>query len=514
MYLETSLESQLADALDPPSLRYRLDPVAWARERAGLEIWSKQAEIMESVRDNPNTAVKSCHSSGKSFISAVTTCWWLDVHPRGEARVISTAPTSKQVDAILWYEINKLHKRLGMFGRCNIREIYDGKELVALGRKPPDDDQAAFQGLHAKYLLLILDEAYGIPKRLWDEGSSLASNEHGRQLAIGNPDGPGEFMEVCERNKDWNTIHISYRHTPNFTGEPVSDTLKQMLVSDRWVEERKRKWGQSSALFISKCEGDFPGEGDPYAVVQNSWAANCRLLDLAADDPLEGGIDVGGGSDRTVLRMREGPKATEEVEFYDNDPMRSVGKLAHQIDEWGLTSVKIDSTGLGWGVAGRLRELSRKHNPRSKDTVHGSEIIPVNFGQKPPIGFEKKFQNLRAYLWWQVGREMSRLSKWDLTNVDDEVIHELTSPRYEIMDSFGKIKIEPKVDVIKRLGFSPDRAEALLLAFFTTRRVAKSPGMGMYTANGGGSTNGAAGSRFAVAGSGSINPSDRMGDYS
>lgn len=476
--------SRAADLVDPPQLRWRRDPVGWARERAGVELWSKQREILDSLVVNPNTAVKSCHSAGKSFLSALAVCWWIDVHPVGEARVITTAPTSKQVDAILWYEIGRFHRRLGLVGQANLREWYVGRQLVALGRKPPDHQEAAFQGMHARYLLVVFDEAYGIPKSLWDEGSSLASNQYARQLAIGNPDGPGEFMDVCEKDAGWHTIRIGCADTPNFTGEKISPGLAEMLISRRWVDERRGKWGPHSALFQSKCEGEFPSGGNPFAVVQHTWASGCQLRELAEDTPYEGGIDVGGGGDRTVIRERRGPRAGREEEFVDADPMRTVGRLVDKINEWELTCVRVDSTGIGWALAGRLRELSRRHNPNLRATqgevLHDAEVVAVNFGAAAPPGFEKKFLNMRAYLWWQVGRELSRLGSWDLTQVDDDVIHELTAPLHKILDSYGKIKVEPKKDIIKRLGFSPDRAEALLLAFAKTSHTATTPGSQLF----------------------------------
>lgn len=463
-----------ADLIDPPELKWRRDPVAWATERAGLELWSKQREILHSIRDNSNTAVKSCHSAGKSFISAVATCWWIDVHPPGLARVVTTAPTSSQVDAILWFEINRLHAKLGLRGQCNLREWYLGRQLIALGRKPPDHQGAAFQGMHAKYLLVIYDEAYGIPKRLFDEGSSLASNEYARQLAIGNPDGPGVFQDLCTTDPSWNVIQISYRHSPAYTGEKVSKSLAENIISKRWVEERKKAWGEGSALFASKCEGDFPRQGDPYAVVPHDWAAKCKLLELPEDDEdVEAGIDVGGGGDRTVIRERRGMRAGREEQFLDSDPMRTVGRLVEKINEWGVKRVKIDSTGIGWGLGGRLRELSKRHNPTSKDTTHNAEVVLINFGERPSAGNEKKFVNRRAEIYWTIGREMSRLEQWDLSNVDNDVLHELTASRYEIMDSYGKIKIEKKENVIKRLRMSPDRAEALLLAFYSKFKPAR-----------------------------------------
>jgi len=464
----TSRFAVAADLIDPPEARWRKDPVAWLEERAHAEVWSKQREIIQSVRDHHNTAVHSCHEVGKSWIAAATAAWWLDTHPIGEARVVTTAPTQAQVQAILWNEINGFHDRAGLAGRLNLTEWYFVNYLAGLGRKPSEHSPAAFQGLHARYLLVILDEAYGIPKNIWDGASTLAANEHSRILVIGNPDGPGEFEEVCRPDSGWNVIHIGAKDSPNFTGEPVSSFLKDMLIHPWWAAERAKKWGKDSALFQSKVEGKFPTGGDPFAVIRYDWARTCQFTDFPAGEPAEGGIDVGAGGDRTVLRERRGMRAGRELEFIDADPMRSVGELAMAISEWGLTKIKIDSTGIGWGIAGRLRELSSKHNPLGERT-HDAEVVAVNFGAGPTEGKEDKFLNKRAEIWWG-GRERSRpgVEAWDLSAVEDDVIHELCSSKYEVLDSKGKIKIEPKAKQIKRLGFSPDRAEALLLAFLET----------------------------------------------
>jgi hypothetical protein len=465
---QTSRWSVAADLVDQPEVKWRRDPVGWLRDRARAETWSKQREIIESVRDHHNTAVHSCHEVGKSWVAAATAAWWLDTHPVGEARVVTTAPTQAQVEAILWNEINGFHERAGLAGRLNLTEWYFGKYLAGIGRKPSEHNTAAFQGLHARYLLLILDEAYGIPKNIWDGGSTLAANEHSRVLVIGNPDGPGEFQEVCRPDSGWNVIHVGARHTPNFTGEPVSQMLRDMLIHPRWVEERAKKWGRDSALFQSKCEGNFPTGGDPFAVIRYDWARTCQLTEFPPGVPVEAGIDVGAGGDRTVIRERRGLRAGREMEFIDADPIRTAGELNLALSEWRIQKAKVDSTGIGWALVGALREASSRHNPLGP-CVHDAEIVAVNFGAGPSSGLETKYLNKRAEIWW-AGRERSRpgVETWDLSSVDDDVIHELTSSKYEILDNHGKVKIEPKKDIIKRLGFSPDRAEALLLAFLET----------------------------------------------
>lgn len=468
------------DLFDRGGRSYKKDPARWARERASVHLWSKQRDIIESVRDHPQTAVHSCHAIGKSFVAATTVAWWLDVHPVGEAFVVTTAPTDKQVKAVLWREINRLHTRAGLAGRTNLSEWYIGKELVAFGRKPADQDPTAFQGIHARYVLLVLDEACGIPKELWDAGSSIVSNEHSRTLAIGNPDDPvGEFAQNCRPGAGWNIIHVGYHHTPNFTGEPVAEIVKDSLIAPRWVEERKKKWGESSAIFTSKCKGLFPTEGTS-GTIPYAWANACRDLEFpeSAGDLVECGIDVGAGGDRTVIRERRGMRAGREEVFVDADPMRSVGRLVEKINEWGATKVKVDNIGIGWALTGRLRELSSVHNPQGAlvgDTTHSAEVVGVNFGERPTEGREKQYLNKRAEVYWSVGREYSRLRQWDLGAADDDVIAELTASTYEILDSFGKIKIEPKDKIIERLGESPDRAEALLLAFYSPIRMITTP---------------------------------------
>jgi hypothetical protein len=468
--LETRTRAQLfADLADPPERRWKRDPAGWARARAGIELWSKQRGIIESVRDHSKTAVHSCHEIGKSFVAATTVCWWLDVHPPGEAFVVTTAPTGAQVEAILWREINRIHQRAALRGRTNLTEWYIGKELVAYGRKPSDYNPYAFQGLHARYFLVVLDEACGIPKSLWDSASTLAANEHSRTLAIGNPDDPnGEFADNCKLDSGWNVIQVGYRDTPNFTGETVAQPVADSLIHPSWVEDRRRKWGEDSALFQSKCEGLFPTTGSPNQVIPHAWVNACRYLDHPARKPVEAGIDVGQSHDRTVITVRSGTRVTFQYTFINPDPMKTVGELAVVLRDHEVQCVKVDSIGIGWGIYGRLRELSSRNNPTDDHTVHAADVVPINVSLAATPGNEHIYFNRRSEMWW-LGREHSRLQTWDLGGLQpdqlDELLHELTMPEYEIVDSAGKVKVESNEKIIKRLGASPDLATSCLLAF-------------------------------------------------
>jgi hypothetical protein len=183
----------------------------------------------------------------------------LDVHRPGEAFVVTTAPTTAQVEAILWREISKAHCKGNLPGRITLdAKLYLGNELVAYGRKPADYDQAAFQGIHAKYVLIIIDEADGVPKSLF-EADARATNINARVLVIGNPDNPGSHSAtVCKPGSGWVVEHISAFDTPAFTGEQVPEYLLKLLISEEWVEETQEAMGRGFADLPLQGPGQFP----------------------------------------------------------------------------------------------------------------------------------------------------------------------------------------------------------------------------------------------------------------
>lgn len=449
------------DRVEQPPVDYTVDPVLWAENVAGSFLWSKQKEIIESVRDNTRTAVHSCHNVGKTFTAAVTAAWWIDSHPPGEAFVLSTAPTAPQVKSLLWREIGRLHGRANLIGRVNLTEWYipnesGGEELVAFGRTTSKHNEAAMQGIHSKYVLVVLDEASGVATEIWTAAESIASNKHSRILAIGNPDLPhSPLSAACRPESPYNVIHVGIEHAPALTGEAVPADLLDYLISPEWAEARKTEWGEDSALYQAKILGRFPsGQNDPWRVISEVHATECRYIEPAydADAVRVGGLDVGAGGDRTVLVERVNDAVGRIETFVERDPEAASKKLADVIRRWGLSRVNVDTIGVGWGLAGMLRKELK---------AEGIAIEGVSFARKS--NFPKRFVNIRAEAWWH-GRELSRDRKWSLAKLDDNAIAELTMPRF--VEKNGRILVEPKEDVKERLGRSPDIADAVLLAFF------------------------------------------------
>src|SRR5579862_1437606 len=239
------------------------DPSEWALKRAGIHLWSMQKQIAAAVATHPHVAVQSAHGLGKSFLAAVIAAWWIDTHPPLQTLVLSTAPSQDQVHGILWEEIRGLHQMANLRGIVQRTDRWlIGNRIVGMGRKPPDYSQSTFQGFHRPHLLVILDEACGIPEGLWTAVETVATTEGNRILAIGNPDDPNShFRRLCQGTPGWKSFKISCFDSPLFTGEEVPgdpDYFRGKLTDPAWAEARRLEWGEDNPLYISKVLGEFP----------------------------------------------------------------------------------------------------------------------------------------------------------------------------------------------------------------------------------------------------------------
>lgn len=438
-------------AADPGRLwAYAGRPVDFCRDILGDVLWSRQAEIAAAVRDCRRVAVPSCHGAGKSFLAARLAVWWVACHPPGDSFVVTSAPTFAQVRAILWREIGRAHRAGRLPGRVGVAEWRIGQELVGFGRKPADMDMTGFQGIHARRVLVVFDEACGIPKPLWDAAETLVMNDESRLFAIGNPDDPAsEFARVCAPGSGFAVLPIDALDTPNLTGEPVPETLRPLLVGRQWVAEMADRWGEDSPIYQAKIRGRFPDEGSdglfPPRLLEQALAAS-----VSAGEPVELGVDVARfGRDETVIVRRRGGRIDLLHCGRKEDTMATTGRVAAALRETGATVAKIDDAGVGGGVTDRLREL-------------GLPVMPVIVAVAPVE--RERFANLRAELFWTL-RE--RMAAGEVTLPRDEpLLRQLGSLRYAY-DSRGRIVVESK-DSLRRRGLpSPDRADALMLAFAT-----------------------------------------------
>lgn len=476
---------------DARKREYFNNPVLWAEERAGLILWSKQKEILMSIVNNKRTAVKSCHSIGKTFLSAVAAAWWVDT--RYDSMVQSTAPTYDQVHAQLWEEIRKLHTRVGLVGTVNDNDQWKrpmvneqtGREkmqLVGQGRKPADGNIHGFHGIHRKDgVLALLDEGCGLAESLFTGAEAITTSSLDRQLTTGNPDDPAtEFGKIfATLAHQWNLITVSAFDTPNFTDE--GDNLRKKYKNDpeklayveamlenlpkpETVEQQKELWGEDSPRYLSKVLAEFPlvSEDSLFTPAEINTGLNAKIepgkdpFRVLAVDPAR------YGGDKAAVVMCEEGKITVVATYNTMDLMELSARVHKHALDLKVDQVRVDSIGLGGGVQDRLVALSRSEGKPYA-------VIEMVANSSPPD--KSLHRNARAF-WYDSFKYKLRAGNLDIPDHRD-LLDEMSRVRYSYPN--GIMKIESKDEMRKRGVHSPDIMDAAVMASAPITSIENNP---------------------------------------
>jgi len=463
---------------------YKSDPVAWAEEELGLVLWSKQKEILRSIAANKRTAVKSCHSIGKTFISAIASAWW--VSTRDNCIVQATAPTYQQIHALLFEEIRKVHIQHNLRGRVTLGDKWmapvtvDGRttdQLIGEGRKPANENIHGFHGTHRPDgVFVIADEGCGIPTTIFTGAEAITTASFDRILTVGNPDDPNtEFGRIFREGAGlWNLITVSAFDTPNFTNEgaelrekykndPVKSAMVERLLAGmpqhQTVADQKEMWGEDSPRYQSKVLAQFPRTSvDSLFTAAEIEIGRANVLTPGPTAFKVLGVDVARyGSDRTVCVLNiEGH--VEVVGSYNTMDTMEVAARVHKLAvEHDVDQVRVDGIGVGGGVVDRLTALAQT-------APVPYVVVEMTAGAKSPD--RTLHRNSRAY-WYDSLKHQLRNGMIDLPIGDNSsdagiLVQEMTGIRYSYPN--GVMQIESKEDIRRRGDKSPDFVDALVMA--------------------------------------------------
>lgn len=472
--------SDLADYLS----HGRRFPAEWCRSHLGVDLWYAQAKILDALGEDAKdrngkshriVAVKSCHAIGKDFLASCAVLWWILTHPY--SRVITTAPTARQVKTILWSEIRS---------RCAMMPVDFGvpkpKTLsweidagwFAIGFTTKDTEPDKFQGQHAPGgVLVIADEASAVSKQIFDEGiRALLTSDNCRCLAIGNPtDSTSEFARLF-KSQDTRKFSIPAFKTPNFiengitpedieTGawrekKPKSGWARPYLVTPDWVAEVSDPavWGTESSVYKSRVLAQFSDTAKdqliPYAWIEAALNTDLEFLE---SDPVILSCDVARqGGDETILYRKKGPvvRLCESGQSWATN--FTAGRCLHHAVSLNAKAVNIDADGLGAGVSDQLYQSSRSYGFIVGEIHSGVAALDPT-----------RFVNRRSEILWAL-RERFESREIDIDPSDHILIGQLSSYRFTY-DTKNRIAVETKKEMKKRGLKSPDRADAVAYAF-------------------------------------------------
>ena len=453
------------DTVTWPSPRWRDDPVDFAKTVLGLTLIPHQVEILEAVRDNSQTAVRSGHKIGKTLVAVILALWWYATRP--DARVVVTATTANQIDRVFFREFRKRHRGalipidgvLGELARTGLKS-HDFREVVGFTAREVE----AVAGVSGADLLYIVDEASSLSTEIYEAIQGNLASGSGRILMISNPTKTeGPFFEVFHHKSDgWKVLHYS--------SEDIARSLKGREVpgvaSLQRIERWKADYGEESVFYRVRVRGEFIvnelGKGISLQLIEE---AQERFEETPDDHGLTTiGIDPAGpgaGGDETAYAIVRGPKLVHLQAFHGLDEDNIIEHLMAFLrthrrgDE--IPQVIVDIEGpIGSSLVYKLHPLSADllaKRPREAFRVYG--VKASNQARREPLLYDRTRDELFA-----------NLANWMKTGAiprDHKLEIELHTPEWTTLVN-GKLKITPKDNIRATIGRSPDRSDALALA--------------------------------------------------
>lgn len=474
----------------PEPLAYENDPSgffrAFLRHRYGrdvrpFELWSKQDRLALAVLEHRRVACRSGHKTGKTVLASALAIWWALTRPN--ARVLMTAPTERQVKKALWGEtrqfwansplLQEFMPEPALSPETGVR-WKDGRELFGFTAKSAD----AVSGPGGPDVLVIIDESAGVPREVWEALQGVRAGG-GKVLALANPtQTSGWFFDAFhDKRVGWHLEDISVTETPNFIeGREVIPGLS----AREFEQEVRDDYGVDSPQYATRVLGKFPPNVGNAVIGFGLIEAARKAWALATGDEGDGlelgptidlGVDVARfGDDDSAIAARSGLALYSPAWFEKEHGIRPVVNGYDAVKVAGLAMaclraldtkgkrirIKVDCTG-GYGepVVSQLHALQS-----GGDLDADAQIVPINFSGESSDS--EKYPVLRDELWFGA-RPWFR--EGGAMYPDPKLESELMAATYAL-DLKGRNKVEPKKEIKKRLGRSPDRADAALLAIY------------------------------------------------
>ncbi len=450
--------------------RWHNSPVAWARECLNVNLAGYQGEVLDALPREHRVAVRGPHGLGKSFMGALLVNWFATTRDLSgqDWKIITTASAWRHLEVYLWPEIHKWAGRIDFetLGRVpyNPRtELLDLRLKLQYGAATAvaSNQPERIEGAHAGQLLYLLDEAKIVPPATWDSIEGAFSNagpdtaDSAYAFAMSTPGPPsGRFYDIHRRApgyEDWWTRHVT-----------LDEAITSGRISRIWAEQRRQQWGADSAVYHNRVLGEFHAS-DEDSVIPLAWLEAAierwhewdRAGRPSPGGPIWTGVDVGRGGDESVLAHRDGWAIWLQANRR-RDTMSQVAALQ------GIEGRAIvDVIGLGAGVYDRLRETNFK------------PLAYTGSGKTPARDRSGKFGflNVRSAAYWHLRELLDPAFEPVLAlPPDDLMISDLTTPTWKVTTGVPpKIQVEVKDEVVKRLGRSPDRGDAIAMAMWADR---------------------------------------------
>lgn len=443
-------ESKLAEWRHNPCKQvydnYNVEPDKWQERALDAYANGDMARLRMSLQ--------ACAGPGKSAVLS-----WIGLHflscfgePGEHPKAAAVSITQDNLRDNLWAELSKWLNRSEFLQHTltwTASRIYakDHPETWFMAAKsfPKTADEETLgktlSGIHSKYVLFLIDESGAIPPAVGKAAEQAMSKcSFGRIVQAGNPISLDGMLYAASISNDWFVIQI--------TGDP-NDPMRSPRIDIDWATSQIEKYGRSDPWVKSYILGQFP-ESSINSLLSIS-DVETSMNRVASKENFQFsqrrlGVDVARfGMDSTIIFPRQGICAFKYAEMRQARTDEIAARVMKAKLKWGSEMEFVDDTGgFGAGVIDALR--------LAKVDAQG-----VNFSSK---SIDPRYYNKRAEMWFD-------MAEWVKTSGclpnDVSLKKELIAPTYTFNN--GRFILESKENIKKRLGYSPDRADALALTF-------------------------------------------------
>lgn len=445
---------------------WRRDPVKFMVEELHATPDKWQAEALRTFADPryKRISMQACVGPGKSCVEAIMGWNFLACytsrgeHPNGAVMSI----TADNLADGLWKEMAVWQGRSKFLQRAFVwqKERIFSKQHPATwwlsartwSRKANAEEQGrVLSGLHAKFILYLLDEAGDIaPPILRTAEQGLSNCEWGKIVMAGNPTSQNGclYLAAVTQRDMWYVIPV--------TGDP-EDQNRSPRIDLEWAKAQINLYGRDNPWVMAHILGKFPPSGiNTLLTLEEVQAAMSRHIppDQYAFSQKRLGIDAAGsGLDPWVIWPRQGLMSFWPVEMRNPKSEEVAARIIAAKLKWGSEMELFDDTG-GWSKGAQ-----------DAMSLAGYNVIPINFSGK---SIDPRYFNRRSEMAFIGADSIKRGAA--LPNMP-EIVREFTEPMWWL--ERGKFRLEEKDQIKKRLGHSTDYFDAYAL----THALPDAPGV-------------------------------------
>ena len=432
---------------------WREHPDQFVREVFGVTPDPWQDEALRLFPTSPRMAMKASKGVGKTGCEA----WlaWNFLLTRPHPKIAATSISADNLADNLWTEMAKwqncspLLKKMFTWTKTRIFANDHPETWWMSARSWPRSADTSRQadtlaGLHADYILFILDESGGIPSAVMASAeAALSSPIEGHIVQAGNPTHlEGPLYSACTTQRaSWQIIEIN--------GDPDNPN-RSTRVDIEWARQQIRQYGRDNPWVLVNVFGQFPPSSLNVLIgpdeVQDAFRRYYREHELRGMSKVLG-IDVAReGDDASVIFPRQGIQAFQPLIYRNIDSLQGAGAVSRKWDDWGVDAAFVDNTGgFGSGWIDQLRQL-------------GKSPIGVHFSSKAHQA--ERYFNKRTEMYFDA---VEWIKDGGALPECPELMAALTQTTYTFKGD--KLLLEDKDQVKAKLGYSPDHGDAFALSF-------------------------------------------------